>query len=281
MDVNLGTEYRNYRWIPARIATSWANHALIERQAWPADLRRCDMGQTCHACVKYLMFTFNLVFWLCGCGILGVGIWLSVTQGNFATLSPSFPSLSAANVLIAAGTIVMVIGFLGCLGSIKENRCLLVSFFFGILLVFLMEVTAGILFVTYTEQINAHAKEDLKEGLALYGSQGNLGLTKAWNIIQIDFHCCGVLNHTDWFMAFGEKRVPDSCCFEYSRNCGMDRPKMWWPLGCYDKVKGWILENLVMLGIFALLVLLVQILSMVFSLTVCLRARKGKKNMYV
>ena len=56
-----------------------------------------------------------------------MGIWLSVSQGNFATFSPSFPSLSAANLVIAIGTIVMVTGFLGCLGAIKENRCLLLS----------------------------------------------------------------------------------------------------------------------------------------------------------
>ncbi|KAK3548197.1 hypothetical protein QTP70_005170 [Hemibagrus guttatus] len=62
-----------------------------------------------------------------GCGILGVGVWLSVTQGNFATLSTSLPSLSAANLLIAMGTIIMVIGCLGCVGAVKESRPLLLS----------------------------------------------------------------------------------------------------------------------------------------------------------
>lgn len=56
-----------------------------------------------------------------------MGIWLSVSQGSFATFSPSFPSLSAANMVIAIGAIVMVTGFLGCLGAIKENKCLLLS----------------------------------------------------------------------------------------------------------------------------------------------------------
>lgn len=50
-----------------------------------------------------------------------------MSQGNFATFSPSFPSLSAANLVIAIGTVVMVTGFLGCLGAIKENKCLLLS----------------------------------------------------------------------------------------------------------------------------------------------------------
>ncbi|KAI9526320.1 hypothetical protein NQZ68_040403 [Dissostichus eleginoides] len=62
-----------------------------------------------------------------GCGILGVGVWLSVTQGNFATLSSSLPSLSAANLLIAVGTIIMVIGCLGCVGAVKESRPVLLT----------------------------------------------------------------------------------------------------------------------------------------------------------
>lgn len=62
-----------------------------------------------------------------GCGILGVGIWLAATQGNFATLSSSFPSLSAANLLIVTGSLVMAIGFVGCIGAIKEHRCLLLT----------------------------------------------------------------------------------------------------------------------------------------------------------
>lgn len=72
-------------------------------------------------------FLWFISLQLCGCGLLGVGIWLSVSQGNFATFSPSFPSLSAANLVIAIGTVIMVTGFLGCLGAIKENKCLLLS----------------------------------------------------------------------------------------------------------------------------------------------------------
>lgn len=74
-------------------------------------------------CVMSLVFPLQLG----GCGILGVGVWLSVTQGNFATLSASLPSLSAANLLIALGTIIMVIGCLGCVGAVKESRPLLLA----------------------------------------------------------------------------------------------------------------------------------------------------------
>ncbi|TTN17660.1 Tetraspanin-4 [Bagarius yarrelli] len=138
-----------------------------------------------------------------GCGILGVGIWLSVTQGNFATLSTSLPSLSAANLLITVGSIIMVIGCLGCVGAVKESRPLLLS-------------------------IDRYAQSDLKKGLQLFGSEGNIGLTNAWSIVQTDFRCCGVTNHTDWFEVYNASRVPDSCCLEYSDNCGLENPGTWW-----------------------------------------------------
>ncbi|XP_072841725.1 tetraspanin-4 isoform X2 [Pogona vitticeps] len=206
------------------------------------ELKRCSMAHNCLQCIKYLMFVFNLLFWLGGCGILGVGIWLAVTQGNFATLSSSFPSLSAANLLIITGTFVMIIGFVGCIGAIKENKCLLLS-------------------------IDKYAQRDLKKGLHLYGTDGNIGLTNAWSIIQTDFRCCGVSNYTDWFEVYNTTRVPDSCCLEFSENCGLHSPGTWWKAPCYETVKIWLQENLLAVGIFGLCTALVQILGLTFAMT--------------
>uniref|UniRef100_A0A3B3UM82 Tetraspanin n=1 Tax=Poecilia latipinna TaxID=48699 RepID=A0A3B3UM82_9TELE len=171
------------------------------------------------------LFGFRLQ--LGGCGILGVGIWLSVTQGNFATLSSSLPSLSAANLLIAVGTIIMVIGCLGCVGAVKESRPLLLAFFILLLLIFFLEILSIMLFFIY----------------------------------QDEFRCCGVTNHTDWFEVYNATRVPDSCCLEYSDNCGLDNPGTWWTAPCYERVKDWLNDNLVALWIFALCTALTQVMT--------------------
>ncbi|XP_056128205.1 tetraspanin-4a isoform X3 [Rhinichthys klamathensis goyatoka] len=192
------------------------------------ELRRCRMAEGCLRALRYGMVFFNLLFWLGGCGILGVGVWLSITQGNFATLSSSLPSLSAANLLIAAGSIIMVIGCLGCVGAVKENRPLLLSFFILLLLILLLEILFMILFFAYQDQIDLYAQSDLKKGLQLFETDGNIGLTNAWSIVQTDFRCCGVTNHTDWFHVYNATRVPDSCCLEYSDNCGLENPGTWW-----------------------------------------------------
>uniref|UniRef100_A0A669CG68 Tetraspanin n=1 Tax=Oreochromis niloticus TaxID=8128 RepID=A0A669CG68_ORENI len=219
------------------------------------------MAEGCMMALRYGMVFFNLLFWLGGCGILGVGVWLSVTQGNFATLSSSLPSLSAANLLIAVGTIIMVIGCLGCVGAVKESRPLLLTFFILLLLIFFLEILSIMLFFIYQDEIDHYAQRDLKKGLQLFGTEGNVGLTNAWMIVQTDFRCCGVTNHTDWFEVYNASRVPDSCCLEYSDNCGLDNPGTWWTAPCYERVKDWLNENLVALWIFALCTALTQVIT--------------------
>ncbi|XP_021432835.1 tetraspanin-9 isoform X2 [Oncorhynchus mykiss] len=211
------------------------------------------MARGCLCCVKYMLFLFNLLFWLGGCGLLGVGVWLSVSQGSFATLSPSFPSISAANLIITLGAVIMVTGFLGCLGAIKENKCLLLS-------------------------VSESARQDLKEGLTLYSTNNNVGLRNAWNTIQTEWHCCGVNVYTDWHTALQEKVVPDHCCQNIYQDCGRNATNQFWTQGCYEKVEEWLDDNKHLLGTIAMCVLVIQLLGMAFSMTLYQQIhRSGKK----
>ncbi|XP_056137347.1 tetraspanin-9 isoform X1 [Lampris incognitus] len=242
------------------------------------EFKKCNMARGCLCCLKYMMFFFNLIFWLCGCGLLGVGIWLSVSQGSFATFSPSFPSLSAANMVIAIGAIVMVTGFLGCLGAIKENKCLLLSFFIVLLIILLTEVILLILFFVYSDKVSENAKQDLKDGLALYNTDNNIGLRNAWNIIQAEWKCCGVTAYTDWHEALKEKVVPDRCCQEHYQECGRNTTNMFWNRGCFEKVEEWLDDNKHLLGTIGMVILVVQLLGMAFSMTLFHQIhRTGKK----
>ncbi|KAG7244116.1 hypothetical protein INR49_004933 [Caranx melampygus] len=205
------------------------------------------MARGCICCVKYMLFLFNLLFWLGGCGLLGVGVWLSVSQGSFATLSPSFPSLSAANLIITLGIVVMVTGFLGCLGAIKENKCLLLSFFIVLLIILLAELILLILFFVYTDKVSENAKQDLKEGLVLYNTDNNAGLREAWDTIQKEWSCCGVMNHNDWYAALHNHAFLTTAAGSIP------------PAGCYEKVEEWLDDNKHLLGTIAMCVLVIQI----------------------
>ncbi|KAL8178755.1 UNVERIFIED_CONTAM: Tetraspanin-1 [Gekko kuhli] len=90
-----------------------------------------------------------------GAALLGIGIWVSVDSTSFINL---FGPLSAnvlqfVNVgylLIAIGAVLFVLGFLGCCGAQRESKCLLITFFSIILIIFIIEVAAAVVALVYT-----------------------------------------------------------------------------------------------------------------------------------
>jgi Tetraspanin family len=66
-----------------------------------------------------------LYFQLLGCAVLGIGIWLQVSKGSYASVVPSVDCLSATVLCMSAGILVLIIGFFGCCGAIMDNQCML------------------------------------------------------------------------------------------------------------------------------------------------------------
>ncbi|XP_041093639.1 tetraspanin-4 [Polyodon spathula] len=226
----------------------------------------------CLGCLKYLMFIFNLVFWLGGCGLFGVGVWLAVTQAPFASLSSSFPSVSAANLILVAGGVTMVIGFIGCLGAVKEHRCLLMSFFVILLLIFLTEVIVGGVLYFYREQFDRSAQEDLKKGMIFYNKKGNEGLSVAWDTVQEKFKCCGVYNSSDWKEMLGTSVLPRSCC-----SVAVQPHCKTWDTACYRQVKDWLHQHIYSVLVFGIAIGIVQVFALGFSLLLYCQIRRAEK----
>ncbi|KAG2460061.1 TSN8 protein, partial [Polypterus senegalus] len=121
--------------------------------------------------------------------------------------------IPAVNLLIAIGSIIMVLGFLGCCGAIRESRCMLLLFFIGLLLIFLLLVAAGIVGIVYKSKVEDGVKEALK-GYVPITSQTE-DIQNAMNSLQSEAKCCGIFNGaSDWGNA-----VPDSCKCQLPNNC--------------------------------------------------------------
>lgn len=219
--------------------------------------------------MKYLMFVFNLIFWLGGCGLFGVGVWLSFTQSEFSSLPLSFPSLSAANLLLVAGGVTMVTGFLGCLGALKEQRCLLMTFFVILLILVLTEVTLTLVLHIFHNELDTKAQDELKEGMKDYLTDE--GLKRSWDNVQKMFKCCGVTNKTDWYLVINGT-LPFSCC-----SSGMDQCVEGWIEPCYQKARQWLLDNILSVLVFGVCIGIVQILALIFSLLMYCQILRAEK----
>ncbi|XP_051515854.1 CD81 antigen isoform X2 [Myxocyprinus asiaticus] len=97
-------------------------------------------------CVKYLLFVFNFIFWLMGSLVLAVGLWLRLDPNTVSLLGEGGPDtfFIGVYILIAAGGLMMLVGFFGCCGAVRESQCLLGLFFTCLLIIFGSEVAAGV-----------------------------------------------------------------------------------------------------------------------------------------
>ncbi|XP_041636945.1 tetraspanin-8-like [Cheilinus undulatus] len=152
-------------------------------------------------CIKFLLFFFNLLFWISGCIILAVFIYLKVSKDGNQITNESIPGI---DLMIAIGVIVMVLGFLGCCGAIRENRCMLLLFFISLLIIFILLLAAGILGAVGEDKVNDWMKERLAKFTPL--SSQSQTVRDDLEKLQSELECCGLVNGpSDWTV------VPDSC----------------------------------------------------------------------
>ncbi|TSK13299.1 Tetraspanin-11 [Bagarius yarrelli] len=218
-------------------------------------------------CLKYLLFIFNFLFWMGGGVVMGVGIWTLIDKGHYLSLLASSTFAVSAYILLLAGGLVMVTGFLGCCAVIREQRSLLSTTSEN--LAFDRQVVLDFRLTECTSAINAHEKtnsllsEELKQHLSKtmtdnYAQPGKEAITKAVDRLQQDFKCCGSNNSLDWQQSVyirspeSENRVvPDSCCKTVTYRCGRrDHPSNIYKVegGCITKLEQFLADHLLIIG---------------------------------
>lgn len=69
-----------------------------------------------------------LVFQIMGCGLLGVGIWLLVTDFSAREITVIINSDMfeiGTYMILAGGGLVALLAFCGCCGTMREDKCIL------------------------------------------------------------------------------------------------------------------------------------------------------------
>ncbi|XP_034542387.1 CD151 antigen [Notolabrus celidotus] len=238
-------------------------------------------------CLKYLLFLFNILFWLAGGAVLAVGVWTLVEKSDYISLLNSSFYSASAYILIAAGIIVIVTGVIGCCATLKEMKSLLIVYLILLLCIFLLEIIAGVLaYIKYQE-----LDEDLRQNLQVtmqqkYQLPGEESVTQAVDKLQQEFKCCGSHNSSDWMgsvwiqAADNERLVPDSCCKTPSDLCGRrDHPSNIYKVegGCIMKLEEFILSQLYILGAVSIGIAFLQLVGMMFT---CCLYRNLKEDPY-
>ncbi|XP_033973308.1 tetraspanin-18-like isoform X1 [Trematomus bernacchii] len=240
--------------------------------------RGSAMEGDCLSCMKYLMFIFNFFIFLGGSFLLGVGVWVLVDPMGFREIVAANPVLfTGVYVILAMGSMLFLLGFLGCCGAIRENKCLLMFFFMLILFIFLAELAAAILAFLFREHLTReYFSRELKRH---YQGHNNTDvLTSTWNAIMTTFDCCGVSGPEDFDESLFRllsptKMVPEACCQGNSfpgdvsmEQCVSGSMVFRHNKGCYSAVVDYFEMYIYTAGALAIVVLTIELFAMVFAM---------------
>ncbi|XP_029453125.1 CD9 antigen [Rhinatrema bivittatum] len=151
-------------------------------------------------CIKYLLFIFNFIFWLAGTAVLAIGLWLRFdkqTKSMFDVETNHSSFYTGVYILIGAGALMMVVGFLGCCGAIQESQCMLVLFFTFLLIIFAIEIAAGIWGFTNKDKVIDELKSFYKDTYMKYQANKEDSVKETLKGIQLALNCCGMLGAAD------------------------------------------------------------------------------------
>lgn len=256
------------------------------------------MGTACIKVTKYFLFLFNLLFFLLGAVILGFGVWILADRSSFiSVLETSSHSLqTGAYTFVGVGAVTMLMGFLGCIGSVNEVRCLLGLYIAFLLLILIAQVTAGTLFYFNASKLKQEMGNEVMELIRKYNASASSGedsLQEVWDHVQAQVKCCGWMSLYNWtenteLMNRTEPTYPCSCevtgeednqfivkkgfCEAPANGTqGANNPEDWpvYQEGCMEKVQVWLQENLgTLLGV-CVAVIFIELLGLLLSICLC------------
>ncbi|XP_055906254.1 CD151 antigen [Eupeodes corollae] len=219
----------------------------------------------CGQFVKYSLFIANLLIFIGGLVVFCLGIWTIVDQSFMNELLGTNIFSGAVYVLIVTSVCVCILSFVGCMGAAKEVKCLLLTYFIIVFLIFVSMLIGGILGYVFREKVSQTMRQEMRASLGQYGSRR--AITQAWDETQTRLRCCGVDSWHDW-NRYGQ--IPESCCQEIfggqRKQCALfPMISNLYSQGCLNITTVYVRDHAALIGGSAIGVAVIMIFGLIFS----------------
>ncbi|XP_003972927.2 tetraspanin-33 [Takifugu rubripes] len=236
--------------------------------------------------VKYLLFIFNFIFWVISMVMVSIGVYARMMKQAETALACL--SVDPAIMLLVVGVLMFIITFCGCVGSLRENICLLQTFCISLTVIFLLQLVAGILGFVFADKARDKVTKIINKAITYY--RDDIDLQNLIDFGQTEFACCGGVAYTDWSSNVyfncsmqnpSRERcsVPFSCCvmtkskMVINTMCGQgmqileysEAATYIYTNGCIDKLVNWIHSNMFLLGGIAMGLAIPQLVGILLS----------------
>uniref|UniRef100_A0A4W3KFA7 Tetraspanin n=1 Tax=Callorhinchus milii TaxID=7868 RepID=A0A4W3KFA7_CALMI len=222
--------------------------------------------------------------------MLGFGLWILLDENSFMTVlkTVSIPVNLWSYVLSGLGTFTMMMGFLGCLGALKEVRCMLGFYFAFLVFLLASQVTIGVLIVTQRKVVSESlsicvcvALRRLDDVVRLWVKRQDYSY-----FFSLQLACCGWNSSQEWFknkhlqLSTKNHTFPCSCSLALKGNftgfsnrphgfCSVStdsHPLNGEVTGCKAQIYNWLVKNLFSIVAICIGISLIEVLGMVFAM---------------
>lgn len=219
--------------------------------------------------VKYLLFFFNFLFVLGGALLITIG---ALSFNGFKTYE-NFVELKAYQAppigMMVVGGIILFIAFMGCCGTVRESKCMMMTYATLLTILLIAEVAIAVGIYMYKDDFKDLLKDGFNKSMGEYGTQQQI--TESWDTMQGNLKCCGIDSYKDW-KTHNIDEVPLSCCMDGNK-CE-DTKGSYYAQGCLDKAVADLKTDEGMYS--AIAVAVMEVLGILFGC--CLGARFGRKR---
>lgn len=217
---------------------------------------------------KLALFILNFIVFAVGVAVVALASMIIHKNSIYGRLL-SDGIFTVPVLVLIAGLFIVVLGFLGCCGAMKENSCMLKTYAVIVSLLLIAEIVLGIMLLVYADAAENTIVKGMKNVFENYGKDDE-ALTKSIDNTQHELKCCGVLNYTDW-VEFKGNDVSKGCClpdkvepdcFKGKASLSLSEAQKYiYTDGCYNAIKEDLKGATIGLGVACLILGIVQIMS--------------------
>ncbi|XP_072032983.1 leukocyte surface antigen CD53-like [Amphiura filiformis] len=209
---------------------------------------------SCLKFVRVLLFLQNFIFWIIGLVLIGIASYILLAKDLSVQLQFLEGTHLICYVCIGVGVVLFVIGLIGCCGAFKEIKCLLIVYAGVLVLLLLVEITAGFYIGHQYDQFVSY-------------------MAKAWyhldettiNTIQSQFKCCG-------FNASEEYKGDEpSSCYDPTTSVLYDA-------SCYSKLVRVVADNISVSTSIGAVIGALEVCGVIFTAYILYKKRSSRNQ---
>uniref|UniRef100_A0A6M2DS10 Tetraspanin n=1 Tax=Xenopsylla cheopis TaxID=163159 RepID=A0A6M2DS10_XENCH len=164
-------------------------------------------------CIKIMLTLVNVLFLILGVALISVGTTIHAVYNDVQLLLGA-DWFSPALALTILGVFVLAVTAFGCVGTFKNSTCMINTFGFFLLILFLLEVIVAVSSFAMSGSIHGVIVRRLKTAFHEYNT-GSSELHERVDFLQQELRCCGINSYRDWYDIMNDTTLPDSCCSYY------------------------------------------------------------------